>query len=50
LGTIGSAIVGLIPDPLGRPMGIVIVILGLLSIALVWMSRPTVRESEATAV
>ncbi len=50
LGTIGSAIVGLIPDPVGRPMGIVIVMLGLLSIALVWMSRPSIRESEAAAV
>jgi DHA1 family bicyclomycin/chloramphenicol resistance-like MFS transporter len=48
-GTLGSAVVGLIPDPVGRPMGGVIVVLALLSLWLVWMSRPVIRGNQATA-
>ena len=47
-GTLGSAIVGLVPDTTGRPMAIVIIALGLLSVCMAIWVRPT-RPAAASA-
>jgi len=46
-GTLGSGIVGLFPDSHGRPMGIVVEVLALASLAMAFRARPAFRSAAA---
>ena len=49
-GTVGSGIVGLVPDAAGRPMGVVIATLALLALLMTAWARPATRSrTEAPA-